>query len=150
MLVVRVLVRHTDELESDLLMHFHGIDLHDLFTGRLSFRRLAVLINRLVGMFGKSAVSLAMLGEQARWGNTQYMIADLIDRVEISNWLTTEVYKAEGSSNPIPTPYPRPGMDSSESSQSGEGVVNELIGETETPRLASAQDIAEWFSQLGQ
>lgn len=139
MLVAQVLIRHTDELESDLLMHF-GIDLRDLFTGRLSFRRLGVLINRLVGMYGQSAVSVALLGEAARWSNTEYLIADLIDRVEILNWLTTEIHKSPNTSNPIPEPHPRPGM-----SREGGELINTPESE---PQMATAQDLSDWFAKL--
>lgn len=121
-------------------MHFHGVDLHDLFAGRMSFRRLSVLVNRLMVMYGKSALSEALLGEPAHWSNEEYMLADVIDRLEIGNWLMTEVHKSEDTSNPVPKPYPRPGMSAESES------LNELT--TNEPEMASAHELAQWFAQI--
>ncbi|MEU1881892.1 hypothetical protein ABZ470_31720 [Streptosporangium sp. NPDC020072] len=81
----------------------------DFYRGRVSLRRLLVVINRLLQMHGRSALAVALLGDVALWSNTDYLIADAIDRIEVTNWLLVEINKSEGTNNPFPDPYPRPG-----------------------------------------
>lgn len=136
MLVAQTLIRHSDELETDLLMHF-GIDLRDFWTGALSLRRLKVLIYRLLKMHGRSAVSEAVLGEQASWSNLEYILADLRDSIEAGNHLFLSAHKSEEYQMPDFRPYPRPGLDLSQS------VTN-----SEADNWASAEDIASLFDHM--
>jgi hypothetical protein len=132
-----VLVRHSEELETDLLMHFNGIDLKDFWTGKLSLRRLAILIHRLLKMHGRSAVSEAVLGEQASWSNIEYMLADIRDSIEAGNYFFLSAHRDEKKPMPEFKMYPRPGWDMDQS------VTNQ-----DEPDWASAQEIAELFNYM--
>lgn len=139
MLVAQVLIRHSDELEADLLMHF-GIDLCEFWAGgKLSLRRLRVLILRLLAMHGQSAVSEAYLGEKASWSNEAYIMADIRDSIEAGNYLFLSAHKSEGYKMPDFQPYPRPGLD-----------FSQLVTKSDEPEAdwASAQDIAELFKRM--
>ena len=131
-----MLIEHSDELESDLLMHF-GIDLRDFWTGELSLRRLMVLIYRLVRMHGQSDVSEAVLGEPASWGNIEYLLADLRDSIESGNYMFLSAHKSESFRMPEFKPYPRPGLDLSQS-----------VTISESDDWASAEEIADLFRQM--
>lgn len=51
-----------------------------------------------------SATAHAMFGERVEWGPTEYLLADLIDVVQIGNW------QRQGKKGaPKPKPVPRPG-----------------------------------------
>lgn len=136
MLVAQVVIKHSAELETDLLMHFR-IDLCDFWTGALSLRRLKILIHRLLRMHGQSAVSESVLGEEAAWSNIEYMLADLRDSVEAGNYLFLSAHRSEEYQMPDFKSYPRPGIES----------VSHLIEEPE-PDWASAQEIAELFRHM--
>lgn len=124
-----------------MLMHFH-LDLLDFYRGKISIRRIHVLIWRLLKMYGQSALAEALLGEQASWSNTNYILADLADRLEAANYIFIEAHKAENASNPTPTPYPRPGMKyDSETS-------HELI-QGDRHEWATAQDLNGFLTMLG-
>jgi hypothetical protein len=116
-------------------MHF-GVDICDFWTGALSLRRAKVLIHRLLKMHGQSAVSEAYLGTPASWSNLEYMIADLRDSIEAGNYLFLSAHRSEGYRMPDFQPYPRPGVDFSQS----------FI--PEDTDWASAQDIAALFRQM--
>lgn len=120
-----------------MLMHFH-LDLLDYYRGGISIRRLNVLVWRLLKMHGRSAVAEALLGEQARWGNAEYILADIADRLDAGNFLFIEANKAEGTDNPMPKPYPRPGVDMSMYE------INE-----DATRFASNEEIVGFLSMLG-
>ncbi|MFE0151386.1 hypothetical protein ACFWY5_29865 [Nonomuraea sp. NPDC059007] len=81
----------------------------DLWRRKLSFRRLTILVIRLLNMPGESSLAEAQFGERARWGYREHLLADVIDQLKVSNWLTVQVNKAEGFENPYPDPHPRPG-----------------------------------------
>ncbi len=138
MLVAQVLIRHSDELEADLLMHF-GIDLTDFWTGALSIRRVKVLILRLLAMHGRSALSEAYLGEQASWSNEAYILADVRDSIEAGNYLFLSAHKSDGYKMPDFKPYPRPGLDP--------GLLVYGSDDPE-PDWASPQDIAQLFKRM--
>lgn len=118
-------------------MHF-GIDLKDFWGQKLSIRRVSVLVRRLLKMHGRSAISEAFLGEQAAWSNTEYILADLRDSVEAGNYLFLSAHSREGYKVPDFNPYPRPGVDFSQSV---------TVSESET-EWASAQDIMNLMSRL--
>jgi hypothetical protein len=135
MLVAQVLIRHPDELESDLLMHF-GVDICGFWRGELTLRRLTVLIRRLLRMHGQSAVAEAYLGKPASWSNTEYILADLRDSIEAGNYLFLSAHKSEGYTMPAFQPYPRPGVE-----------LSQLV-RVDEPDWATASDIAQLFNQM--
>lgn len=95
------------EIEADLLEHF-GIDLLDLYRGKLSLRRVYVLMDRLISMPGRSALSRA-IDPQAEWDTNNFLTAELIDRLDLSNWLMYRANFEDSGDMPMPKPFPRPG-----------------------------------------
>jgi len=136
-LVAQAVIDHSEALEADLFEHF-GIDLGGFWTRKLSLRRLLVLIRRLLRMHGRSALSEALIGEQAAWSNIEYILADLRDSIEVGNYLFLSAHKSEGYRMPDFQPYPRPGLDLSQRFEEPE------------PEWATAQDLMNFFSQVNR
>ncbi|MFD7605151.1 hypothetical protein ACFWAN_32510 [Streptomyces mirabilis] len=109
MAVVRVIQEFPDELEADLL-EFFGIDFLDLWRGRLSLRRIGVLIHSLMSKPGRSTLLMAM-DERSSWPEPTYMLARISDALELSNFLFLKANAAEEDSRDLelPPPIPRPG-----------------------------------------
>ena len=86
-------------------MQFYRVDILDLGTRRLSWRRLWSLIEQLPR---ESRFARVTIGEKARWGDTEHLLATVIDVLQISNWLYTSAH----SKNRVPQPQrlPRPGV----------------------------------------
>lgn len=97
---------YPNEVESDLLEHW-GIDILDYYRGKVSLRRVFVCLNRLLHMSNRSALA-TKLDPRAEWSTAEYMIAEMIDRLELSNWLAIEI-NSEKNTVPQPQPIPRPG-----------------------------------------
>jgi hypothetical protein len=86
------------------LQRFYGIDLLGLWRGELSPRRLAALVSNLPR---DAAVHRATYGERARWGDTEHLLADVVDLLQLLWWAQTK----DGSKNRNrPKPLPRPGV----------------------------------------
>ena len=90
-------------------MRFYHIDLlADLGTRRLTWRRLTVLLNHLPR---ESAYVQAVVGDTARWGDTEHLLAGLIDVVQVGNYYT-QVLASNRQFKEAPKPppvFPRPG-----------------------------------------
>ncbi|MFJ8695335.1 hypothetical protein [Streptomyces roseolilacinus] len=83
------------------------MDLLDWHRGRLSSRRLAVLIKH---MPQDSALCRERDGEAAEWSVTDYLLAALVDHMAAANWMFASVHSDEDSDPPEqPVPVPRPG-----------------------------------------
>lgn len=97
---------HAEALEADLLRHY-GVDLLDWHRGRLSSRRLAVLVRH---MPRDSALARAVHGEAAEWAVTDHLLAAAVDHLAEANWMFATVNQDEDA-EPLeyPTPVPRPG-----------------------------------------
>ena len=87
-------------MEADLL-RFYRVDLADLFTGRLTWRRLRVLI---AGLPPEAATVRALLGDAAHWGVSDYLLALIADLLNVGNWQRGNPRKTSK-----PKPIPRPG-----------------------------------------
>ncbi|WP_338781733.1 hypothetical protein [Streptomyces sp. DG1A-41] len=109
MAVVRVIQEFPDELEADLL-EFFGVDFLDLWRGRLSLRRVGVLIQSLMSKPGRSTLLMAM-DERAKWPESDYMLARMSDALELSNFLflKANVDESDARDLELPPPIPRPG-----------------------------------------
>ncbi|MFD5631838.1 hypothetical protein [Streptomyces sp. NPDC127072] len=96
---------HAEALEADLLRHY-GVDLLDWHRGRLSSRRLTVLVKHLPR---DSATLYELHGEAARWSATDYLLASAVDQLAEANWMFATVNRDEDS-DPLeyPKPVPRP------------------------------------------
>ncbi|GCD99863.1 hypothetical protein [Embleya hyalina] len=104
---VRAIDRFGDELEADFL-EFFGIDLLDLWRGRLSLRRVAVLIKALGLKNGRSNF-VAAVDESTTWSTTDHLLARVSDALELSNFMFIKA-NSDGSNNlDPPSPIPRPG-----------------------------------------
>ncbi|MFF1908621.1 hypothetical protein [Kitasatospora sp. NPDC058218] len=122
-----------DELEADLLEHF-GIDLLDLWRGRLSLRRVHVLINSLMHKPGRSAL-LAAMDETTQWGTAEHLLARVSDALELSNFLFIKANSEDAGDLPLPAPVPRPGNDSPELASS-------------EPDFADGSELSDFFSRM--
>lgn len=76
----------------------------DLWRGRISPRRMAVLIAALPP---DSATRQAQNSRRPLWTTTDYLLADVYDAVRWLNW--TIIAQQSKRRPDIPVPYPRPG-----------------------------------------
>lgn len=100
-----MLYEYPDEVEADLLEIFN-VDICDLYTGRMSIRRLSVLIKRLLSLPGRSALCSAV-NEAAEWGTSEHLLATLVDELALSNYLFISANSKQRP--PQPKPVRRPG-----------------------------------------
>ncbi|MEU3265958.1 hypothetical protein [Streptomyces bacillaris] len=83
------------------------MDLLDWHRGRLTSRRLAVLVKH---MPRDSAVSRELDGDGAEWTVTDYLLAAAVDHLAAANWMFASVNTDEDADPPeMPVPVPRPG-----------------------------------------
>lgn len=108
MAVVRVIQDYQDELEADLL-EFFRVDLLDLWRGRLSLRRIGVLIDSLMKKPGRSTLLEAM-DERSRWSEADYLLARISDGLELSNYLFLKANAENADDIEQPDPVTRPGQ----------------------------------------
>lgn len=121
-------------MEADLLQHF-GVDLLDLWRGRLSLRRVSVLINSLIRQGGRSVLA-ASLDESAAWSESEYLLARVSDALELSNYLFIQANSGEETNDyPPPEPLPRPGQ---------EVVDPEPVSHT----YASTDEVVDFFKRM--
>jgi hypothetical protein len=96
---------HGDAIEADLA--FRGFDLLDMWRGTLSPRRVDVLVR---GLPPDSATRMAMNDREPLWSRTDYILADVFDAVQGTNWIiANKDVEKEHNRSKHPTPYPRPG-----------------------------------------
>ncbi|MEE1751733.1 hypothetical protein [Streptomyces sp. SP18CS02] len=83
------------------------MDLLDWHRGRLTSRRLAVLVKHLPR---DSAVNRDLYGEEAEWSVTDHLLAAVVDHLAAANWMFATVNTDEDGEPPEPpAPVPRPG-----------------------------------------
>ncbi|WP_234431752.1 hypothetical protein [Streptomyces sp. NRRL S-241] len=133
MSVVRVIQDYQDELEADLL-EFFQVDLLDLWRGRLSLRRVGVLINSLMKKPGRSTLLEAM-DERTRWGESDYLLARISDALELSNYLFFKANAEDSDDLEQPDPIPRPGEPEPEP-------------EPEETQFSSATELSTFLGQM--
>ncbi|MFD0034976.1 hypothetical protein ACWGDS_41340 [Streptomyces sp. NPDC055059] len=82
------------------------MDLLDWHRGRLSSRRLAVLVRH---MPRDSALARELHGEAAEWTTADHLLAAVVDQLAEANWMFATVNRDEDA-EPIdpPQPVPRP------------------------------------------
>ncbi|MFF8830642.1 hypothetical protein [Streptomyces sp. NPDC015131] len=82
------------------------MDLLDWHRGRLSSRRLAVLVRH---MPRDSALARAVHGEAAEWNVGDYLLASAVDHLAEANWMFATVNQDEDAEAlEYPSPVPRP------------------------------------------
>ncbi|WP_328838891.1 hypothetical protein [Streptomyces europaeiscabiei] len=82
------------------------MDLLDWHRGRLSSRRLAVLVKHLPR---DSATLQDIHGEASHWSVADYLLANVVDQLAEANWMFATVNRDEDA-DPLdyPQPVPRP------------------------------------------
>ena len=131
MTVVHVIRNFPDELEADLL-EFFGVDLLDIWRGRLSLRRIGVLISSLMRKAGRSSL-LAAMDERASWSDDTYIRARMSDAMELTNYLLLKAnFESDGLEKP--PPITRPGVKPEPASTQ--------------PDMDSAEDVANFFRRM--
>nr|WP_240981576.1 MULTISPECIES: hypothetical protein [unclassified Streptomyces] len=112
----------------------------DWHRGRLSSRRLAVLIRH---MPQDSAVARAQSGEDSQWTVTDYLLAAAVDHLAAANWMFASVNTDEDADPPeAPVPVPRPGDDAPpDTDGAGPNAEPESGGSSPGP-----MEIARFFS----
>ena len=128
---IHFLDEYAYEIEADFQDIYHGLDLLDLYRGKLSLRKVHSLIQRLLKMPGKSALLMAC-DETAEWGTTEHLLARLIDEVQIDFWAYASGMSDEDV--PKPDPIPRPGVKEEE--------------EPEEKEFASPQQVAQFMASI--
>ncbi|MFJ5225800.1 hypothetical protein [Streptomyces sp. NPDC088400] len=84
------------------------MDLLDWHRGRLSSRRLSVLVQHLPR---DSALARELHGEAADWSVTDYLLAHAVDQLQEANWMFATVNRDEDADTlDYPLPIPRPGQ----------------------------------------
>jgi len=83
------------------------VDLLDWYRGRLSSRRLWVLIRHLPR---ESSFVRQFRGEEAEWDLGDHLLAAAVDHLAVANWLFATVNRDEDAEEvPFPEPLRRPG-----------------------------------------
>ncbi|MFJ3701262.1 MULTISPECIES: hypothetical protein [Streptomyces] len=110
------------------------MDLLDWHRGRLSSRRLAVLVKH---MPRDSAVAQELHGDGAEWTVTDYLLAAAVDHLAAANWMFASVNTDEDSEPPErPVPVPRPGDHAEpEEPPAGEPIPPEVPDRAELMRF---------------
>lgn len=132
MAAIYAIQEHPEELEADLL-EFFGVDLLDLWRGRLSLRRIAVLVRSLARRHGRSSLA-GVMDETAEWATSDYLLARISDALEMSNFLFMKANASDSSSLMPPDPLPRP------------GIEDEVQGPSY--EYASGEEVADFFTQM--
>jgi len=105
-----------------------GLDLRDVFTGAMSWRRLRVILDHLPAESAyRTAVWNALDGTEnlappepgvfGPWSQTDLLLARVGDLLDAQLW-----QNAGDANAPRPKPYPRPGMESKVSAVSEEAI----------------------------
>ena len=96
--VLELLDEHQDAIDYDLLAL--GLDLNDLGTDRLDWRRVRAVITYLPST---SALARSIHGDKALWSTTEHLLASAVDALNVANWQRT------GKKGGRPKPIVRPG-----------------------------------------
>ncbi len=121
--LARLLREHGEAIEADLA-RFYGVDLRDLWRGRLTWRRLLALIR---GLPADSALARAQAGPDAAWGLTEHLLARLVDEIAWLTWLTANRDLKPGKRSRMPEPVPRPGVARKQRQEMTDVMANRLL-----------------------
>lgn len=68
-------------------------------------------LERLIGQLPRqSRTTKLVVGDKARWGETDYLLANVYDAVNALTWITVSAHSAKGKRPPKPRPMLRPGQ----------------------------------------
>ncbi|MEU9404777.1 hypothetical protein AB0E08_03590 [Streptomyces sp. NPDC048281] len=116
------------------MLEYFGVDLLDLWRGRLSIRRIGVLIDSLMKKPGRSTLMMAM-DERASWSESEYLLARLSDAAELQNYLFIKANAESSDDLEVPTPITRPGDP-------------EPRAPEQQPDFASAGEVSAFFGRM--
>jgi hypothetical protein len=91
---------HGEPIEADFA-RYYGLAVSDVFAGRMSWRRLKVLLRQLPP---ESATARATLGAAMEWTATEYLLASIVDAERAAMW------QRSGGRGRRPAPIERPGQ----------------------------------------
>ncbi|MGW3440525.1 hypothetical protein ACWDB3_25395 [Streptomyces bacillaris] len=112
------------------------MDLLDWHRGRLTSRRLAVLVKH---MPRDSAVSRELDGDGAEWTVSDYLLAAAVDHLAAANWMFASVNTDEDADPPeMPMPVPRPGGEAAD-------VVNTPEPQPTAPESPNRAELMRFF-----
>lgn len=117
------------------------MDLLDWHRGRLSSRRLAVLVKHLPR---DSATLQELHGEAALWSVTDYLLASVVDQIAEANWMFATVNRDEDA-EPLeyPQPVPRPATGEDEPTAT---AATSPSPSTKPVRNPTPTELAQFFS----
>jgi hypothetical protein len=99
---------HHAAVEADFAHYYPGVDLADLWHGRLSWRRVGVLLAGLPTH--GTALARALTGTDAgEWTVTDYLLAEVVDAARLNVWATAQVNSTRRIKQPDPLPRPGDG-----------------------------------------
>nr|WP_258319119.1 DUF5361 domain-containing protein [Streptomyces griseorubiginosus] len=102
------------------MLRHYGVDLLDWHRGRLSSRRLRVLVEHLPS---DSSFARAVHGEQAEWTVTDHLLAAVVDHLAVANWMFATVHRDEDTEPAeYPEAVPRPSGARTAAAQSPQAV----------------------------
>lgn len=117
------------------------MDLLDWHRGRLSSRRLSVLVRHLPR---DSAVNRELHGEITEWSTAEHLLAAITDHLATANWMTVVMNSEEGSDPPdYPEPIPRPGTPTTTTDAEDDPASGAVPSPTELPTNG---DLLRFFS----
>ncbi|MFC8429406.1 hypothetical protein [Streptomyces sp. NPDC057253] len=117
------------------MLRHYGVDLLDWHRGRLSSRRLRVLVEHLPA---DSSFARAVHGEQADWSVTDHLLAAVVDHLAVANWMFATVHRDEDAEPAdYPEAVPRP---------SGAAGVAQSPRTTREERSATPAEIVAFLS----
>jgi hypothetical protein len=134
-----LIARYADDIEADFLMYYHGVDILDIFTKKMSLRKAAVLIERLPQ---ESATMTALrrdapdpdAGEmvdprapiKAPWSAEEMLVAQVIDEIRHLRYsVDTFAAGKDAGKVPVPENVVRPGVEPKQSSKRQKTLTQE-------------------------
>lgn len=96
--LIDFLEEHGESIEADL-QRYYNVRLSDVFTGKLSWRRLHVLVSQLPY---DSQTSLSVNGGEILWKHNEELLAAIVDILAVANW------QRGGGKGQRPKPVKRP------------------------------------------
>lgn len=119
---------HGDEIMADFLSEY-GIDILDLFRGRLSPRRALALVEQLP-LTSRFATAQRGGVQHYGWDRQTYLLADIFDAIASLMYVTVAVNSKDPKKLNAPDRYPRP--EEKSKNNKPDILLSRLRGETAT------------------